>query len=117
MPVKMRGASADGERDNASSMRGGPDLDRHDHASSATGARLVPLRGGKRRVHPASRVGECKDGTSEARPDQAGAVDTALRAERVGQDIELQGRDLEILAQRGVRRIDERAAPREVARS
>src|SRR5205807_6709994 len=116
MPVKMRGASADGGRGKASSMRAAV-LERHHHVPETTGARLVPLRSGARRVRCSAGVRERKDGAPEAGADQTRTVDPALRAQRVGQRVELRDRDLEILAQRRVRRIDERAAAGQVASS
>src|SRR5712664_3334792 len=83
--------------------------------SGSAGAGQVPLRRGTRRVPAATCISERKDRTTESSPDKTCAVDPALRTQRVGQDVELHRRNVEVLAQRRMRRVDERAAAGQVA--
>ncbi len=83
--------------------------------SGPAGAGPVPLRRGTRRVPAATGISERKDRTTESSPDQTCAMYPALRTQRVGQDVELRRRNVEVVAQRCMRGVDERAAAGQVA--
>src|SRR6185503_12103869 len=81
----------------------------------AAGARPVQLRRAARGIRSDAGVHKSEHGSTEAGADQTRTVHPALRAQCIGQDVELFGRNVEVLAKRCVRRVDDRPAPREVA--